>query len=101
MLIHLDDFHQMERNTLRGFARVTLPELGLIVHDVAIHVREAKAWASPPGRPMLGRDGTQLPDAAGKAQFAPTISFANRGDQDTFSQAVLDAVWAAPLEALA
>jgi len=101
MLVHLNDFRLMKRKTLRGFARVTLPELGLIVHDVAIHLREAKAWASPPSRPMLGRDGTQLRDAAGKPQFAPTIGFTSRGDQDAFSQAVLDAVRAARPEALA
>ena len=101
MIVLVDDFRPIERNTLRGFARVTLPELGLIVHDVAIHVREAKAWASPPSRPMLGRDGTQLRDPAGKVQFAPTISFTSRGDQDAFSQAVLDAVRAARPEALA
>jgi len=100
MLVHLDDFRPIERKTLRGFARVTLPELGLIVHDVAIHVREAKAWASPPGRPMLGRDGTQLRDAAGKPPFTPTISFTSRGDQDAFNGAIVDAVRAAHPEVM-
>ncbi len=100
MLVHLNDFRPMGRNTLHGFARVTLPELELTVHDVAIHVREAKAWASPPGRPMLGRDGTQLRDAAGKPQFTPTISFTSRGDQDAFNGAIVDAVRAAHPEVM-
>lgn len=100
MLVQIEDFRPMLRNTLRGFARVRLPE-GLVLHDVAVHARDAKTWASPPGRPMVGRDGQQMKDAAGKLQFVPTLSFTTRADQDAFSTAIVTAVRAAHPEVLA
>ena len=72
----IEEFREMRRNTLLGFARVRLPS-GLILHDVAVHQKEGRAWASPPGRPALGKDGTQL-QRDGKAVFNPTVTFANR-----------------------
>jgi hypothetical protein len=90
----IEEFRPLERNTLRGFARVRLPA-GLILHDVAVHIHDGKPWASPPGRPMIGRDGTQMRDAAGKMQFNPVLTFAGRADQDAFSAAVIEAMRAA------
>ena len=87
----IEDFKPMERNTLRGFLRVWLPS-GMVVHDMSLHVKDGKAWVSPPGRPMVGRDGTQIRDSAGKGQFNPTISFTDRATQDKFSEAIVAAV---------
>ena len=99
MIAMLDDWRPLAKNTLRGFARVRLPE-GIVLHDVAVHVRDGKAWASPPGRPAVGRDGVQLRDAAGKASFTPTITFNCRADADAFSAAIVGAVRARHPEAL-
>jgi hypothetical protein len=33
----------------------------MILDDVAIHVGETRAWAMPPSKPMLKRDGVKLP----------------------------------------
>jgi hypothetical protein len=100
MQVIIEEFRPLARNTLRGFARVRLPE-GIIVHDIAVHVRDGEPWASPPGRPMVGRNGTPLKDAAGKARFSPTISFVSRADQDAFSRAIIAAMRAAHPAALA
>lgn len=100
MKIVLEEFRPVERNTLRGFARLTVPELGMVLHDVAVHARDGRAWASPPGRPMVGRDGVQMRDAAGKPQFAPTLGFTSRADQDGFSAAVVAVVRARHPEAV-
>jgi hypothetical protein len=91
MQVSIEDFRSLVRNTLRGFARVRLPE-GIILHDVSIHISDGKPWASPPGRPMVGRDGRQLKDATGKPQFSPTLTFTSRADRDAFSNAIIEAV---------
>jgi len=100
MIATLDDWRPLAKNTLRGFARVRLPE-GILLHDVAVHVRDGKAWASPPGRPAIGRDGAHIRDAAGKPSFTPTITFTSRADADAFSAAIIDAVRARHPEVLA
>ncbi len=100
MIVILGDWRPLAKNTLRGFARVRLPE-GMVLHDCAVHVRDGRAWASPPGRPMIGRDGAQMRDAAGKPTFSPTLTFVSRADADAFSAAIIDAVRANHPEVLA
>ena len=95
----IEEFRAVTRNTLRGFARVRLPS-GMVIHDVAIHLKDGRAWASPPGRPMIGRDGTQMRDRDGKVQFAPVITFSDRVTHDRFSDAVLAALRSSRPEAL-
>ena len=87
----IEDFRALEKNTLRGFARVRLPS-GLVLHDAAIHVREGRQWVSSAGRPAIGKDGTQMRDAAGKPLFNPTVTFADKATADKFSKAVIDAL---------
>lgn len=99
MIVVVDNWRPLVRNTLRGFATVQLPE-GLVLHDVAVHIRDGKTWALPSGRPMIGRDGAVLKDAAGKAQYTPTLTFVGRGDQEAFSAAIVDAVRASYPEAM-
>jgi hypothetical protein len=87
----IEDFVKIERNTLRGFAKVRTPS-GIIFHDVAIHRQADTAWASPASKPLLNRDGQHLKDASGKAQWTPIVSFSSRDLRDKFSAAVLDAL---------
>lgn len=85
------DFKEVRRNSLLGFAEIEMPS-GLIFHDVAVHQRDGKRWASPASKPMIGRDGTQTRAATGKPQFAPIVSFASRERRDQFSQGVIEAL---------
>lgn len=100
MIVTLSDWRPLARNTLRGFATVRLPA-GIVLHDCAVHVRGGKAWASPPSRPMMGGDGKQKQDAAGKVQFSPILTFVSRADQDAFSTAIVAAVTMVHPEAFA
>ncbi len=86
------DFRPVERNSLLGFLSLLLPDAGLVVHDVAIHQRDGRAWITLPGRLMTGRDGLPMRDGFGKPQFAPIITFVSRGCQDAFNDAVLAAL---------
>lgn len=95
--IIVEEFKAVRSNSLRGFARVRMPS-GMILHDVALHQRGDERWASPPGKPVVGRDGTQIVKA-GKAVYSPVISFASKELRDTFSSAIVAAVEAAHPEA--
>ena len=87
----IEDFVKVERNTLRGFAKVRTPS-GIIFHDVAIHRQADAAWASPASKPLLDRTGQHMRDAAGKSQWVPIVSFTSKELRDKFSAAVIDAL---------
>jgi hypothetical protein len=95
----IEEFVSVVRHTLRGFARVRTPS-GLVFHDVAIHEKDGKCWASPASKPQLSREGVQLKDADGKALWTPVVSFANRELRKRFSDSVIAAVRVAHMEVL-
>jgi hypothetical protein len=95
----IEDFVPVLRNTLRGFARVRTPS-GMVLHDVAIHQKNGSSWASPASKPIIGREGTVIRDADGKAQYAPVVGFTTREVRDRWSAAVIDALLARYPEAL-
>jgi hypothetical protein len=84
----IKSFSPMLRNTLLGFATVQAPS-EIIFHDVAIHRQGQSVWASPASKPMLGRDGTQLKDAGGKARWLPIVSLKDKSTRDRWSNAVV------------
>jgi hypothetical protein len=82
--IVIEEFKPIERNTLRGFARVRMPS-GMVLHDVAIHAKDGPVWAAPASKPQVDRDGGALKDASGKVKCSPIISFTSRDVQDRWS----------------
>ncbi len=87
----VEEFATVRKNSLRGFAKIMLPS-GMILTDVSIHVSDGKAWASPPSKPMLSREGVHLRDDAGKPRYTPIVAFASRKLRDRFSQQVVEAI---------
>lgn len=92
------DFRPLLKGSLRGFAKVQLPS-GMILNDVQLMHSSASWWASPPSRPMIGRDGTVLRDANGKIRYSPIVEFTSREIRDRWSSAIVDALRAAHPEA--
>jgi hypothetical protein len=88
-------FKPLDKNTLRGFARIRIRELHLIVNDVTLHEKGASLWAGLPARPQV-RDGAVVTDERGKIAYAAVLEFETRAASDAFS----DAVWRA-VEAMA
>src|SRR5262249_49366291 len=86
------EFRKMHRNTLRGFASVTIQSLGLTIKDITLHEKNGKRWAGLPARPMVGKDGRALTDDTGKIAYQPLLNFESRTAADEFSRAVIDAV---------
>jgi hypothetical protein len=88
----IEEFTAVVRNTLRGFCRVRLPS-GMVLHDVAVHMKNGKFWATPAGKPRLGRDGLQMTDpATGKLLWSPIVAFETKQISDRFSAQVVEAL---------
>jgi hypothetical protein len=87
------DFRPLRKNTLVGFARVRIPELRLVIHDIALHEKGETRWASLPAKPQV-KDGALVTDDDGKIAYWTVLEFESREARDAFSRAV----WAAALE---
>ncbi|MEE3502640.1 hypothetical protein [Acidiphilium acidophilum] len=96
--IKVDEWKPMHRNSMRGFMTATMPS-GMILHDIVIHGGETP-WAAPPSKPMVGRDGVAMKDAAGKARYSPIISFTDKATREKWSSAMIAALLAAHPDAL-
>jgi hypothetical protein len=89
--ITIKDFKSIPAGAMRGFADVLLPS-GMILHRCSIFAKDDKAWASPPSKQIIGRDGTVQRTADGKTRYEPTVSFVDRATQERWSAAVIDAL---------
>jgi hypothetical protein len=88
----VEDWKAVGRNTLLGFCRVRLPS-GMILHDVAVHTKNGKFWATPAGKPRLGSGGLQMTDpATGKLLWSPVVAFETKQVGDRFSAQVIEAL---------
>jgi DNA-binding cell septation regulator SpoVG len=93
------DWRPLQRGALIGFAKIEMPS-GMVISDVTILTGERGPWASPPSKPMVGRDGVAVRDQSGKTKYSPIIEFISKEIRDRFSAAVVDALRAAHPEAL-
>jgi hypothetical protein len=98
--ITVSEFKPIAAGALRGFCDVHLPS-GMVLHRCGIFTKDGKAWASPPSKQVIGRDGTVQKTADGKTRYEPTVSFADRATQERWSAQVIEAVRAAHPAALA
>jgi hypothetical protein len=89
-VITVNLWRPVRKATLCGFATVTLPS-GLILHDVAIHAKNGKPWASPPAKPRLDQDRRQV-TLDGKLQWDAVVGFRDRDVRDGWSRQIVEAV---------
>jgi hypothetical protein len=85
------EFRPVTKATLRGFATIDLGN-GLALHDVSIHRQGKRTWAMPPGRPLIGPDGSVVLDEAGAKVIVPILRFASGGRRTRWMNAVIEAV---------
>ena len=50
--MQLREFRPLNKNSLRGFATIELPN-GLTIRDVSLHTSNGKSWASLPAKPQM------------------------------------------------
>jgi hypothetical protein len=89
--IRILGWRELRRNSLLGFARIESPS-GMIISDVTVLTGERGPWASPPSKPMVGKDGSVLRDSNDKVKYQPVIEFTSREVRDRWSSAVIEAL---------
>ena len=84
-------FRPFSKNTLIGFVSIKIPELQLVINDVALHQRGSSRWAQLPARQHV-KDGAVVTDPkTGKAAWSILFKFETKAATDAFSRAVWDA----------
>ena len=80
-------FRPHEKNSLRGFADLELPRVGIVIRDCAWHVKDGKEWVSLPARPY---------EKDGKTMWSPLVEFAEGAKEarNQFQRQALDAIHA-------
>lgn len=79
------------RNTLRGFATVSIREMRVTIFEVAVHEKNGKAWAQLPSRPWV-KDGRVVTGDGGKAKYEPLFEFDSAAVRGVFFDAFIRAV---------
>jgi hypothetical protein len=92
MTIEVVSWRSVERGSLKGFAKIRVPQWKLVIDDVAVHSLNGKSWAALPARPVLDPSRQVVRDDSGKVKYAKTLYFDDRATADRFSAAVLEAV---------
>ena len=86
-------FRPFCRNTLIGFATLKLPDLRLVIRDVAVHEHgNGKRWVGLPAKPVIDRDGVARRNTEGKIEYAAVLEFEGREVRDAFSAEVIAAL---------
>lgn len=91
LTLRIESFTPHCKNTLRGFATVTVSELHLIINDIGIHTKNGHSWASLPAKPWV-KNGEAVVDDTGKIKYLPILEFDNNAVRDAFSTAVVKAL---------
>ena len=91
LTVTCESFYPLIRNTLRGFAEISIAEMRLTIRDVAVHEKGESRWAALPAKPQI-KDGALVKDVTGKVQYVHILDFDSREMRDAFSRAVMQAV---------
>lgn len=91
-MIEVLEFRTVERGSLKGFAKIRVPEWRLSIDDVGIHESHGKWWAALPSRPMLDNNKNVVIGEDGKVKYVRSLWFDDRAIADKFSAAVVEAV---------
>lgn len=88
--MELLEFRPYVKNTLRGFATVSLSN-GLVIHDMPVHNSAGRHWAGMPSKPMLAPDGTAKREG-GKIKYVRVLEWSDKDTGDRFSDALCELV---------
>lgn len=94
----VDNFKSTQSGALVGFVDVIF--LGIVMLRCQIFSKDNRAWASPPAKQIIGKDGAVLRGADGKVRYEQTVTFVDRPTQERWSAAVIEAFRAAYPEVL-
>lgn len=85
MTVELERFRAFHKNTLQGFADFRLPDIGIIIRDCTVHVKDGAKWIGFPARPY--------DDQNGERKWSPMVEFdEDKGKRADFQKAALAAL---------
>src|SRR5664279_237488 len=87
--MRVEDFKLVNSGFLRGFCDVISPS-GTVLFRCGIFVKDGKAWASPPSKQVISRDGTVKRGADGKVVYEKTVGFIDRATETRWSDQVVE-----------
>jgi hypothetical protein len=86
------DFRPLTKNTLRGFCKMRIRELNLVVSDISVRQQGSARWAGLPAKPQI-RDGAVVVDpTTHKPAHVAILEFETKATRDAFSAAVINAL---------
>lgn len=94
MSVRILDWVERRSGMLHGFVTVEFPS-GLVFHECAVFEKLGLWWASPAGKPVIGRDGSAAKEANGKTSYKDVVTFADKARRDLWSNSVIAALRAA------
>jgi hypothetical protein len=74
MNIQVQALRPYQKNTLKGFATLVLPDAGLVLKECTWHEKDGKEWVGFPARQFTGQDGA--------TKWQNLIEFAQGFDRD-------------------
>lgn len=84
MSVQVKEFRKFEKNSLKGFATLFLPSIGLQIKDCTLHESNGKRWVSLPAKPYHKEDGSQA--------YSYIVSFPDRNVYESFQRQALQAI---------
>lgn len=82
--VQVKEFRPFQKNSLRGFATLLLPSIGLQIKDCTLHESNGKRWVSLPAKPYQKPDGSQA--------YSYIVSFPDRNVYESFQRQALQAI---------
>ena len=92
MKVVCTDWRKCERNTLRGFANLLVPMIGLHIRDVAVHEENGQRWVQLPARPQLDENRELIREENGRVRYATILAFDSTEAASEFNDAALTAL---------
>ena len=86
------EWRPVNRNTLRGFAKIKVPAWHLVMDGVAVHERDGRSWAQLPARPQIDKETGQVIREGDKIAYAKVLEFTDKQVANRFSDAVVAAI---------
>jgi hypothetical protein len=83
-MIEIINYKEVNRNTLKGYADVYLPNSKLEIFGCSYHVKDGREWVSMPQKEIAQSDGTK--------KYFSVVRYRETPHRDSFSRHVIEAI---------
>jgi len=83
-MVEVNNFKKHEKNTLKGFFDVKLPNIGLEIRGCCLHERDGDRWIQLPSKSYEKEDGSRA--------WTYILDFYAKDNRESFQREVLNAL---------